>query len=99
MIGSEGSMGLFGNMRRACSQCGGPIVWVEPEQMDSELVALAKEASEWLGESATAVWRCRSSACAEIGFFGGMHFDMADTGVAPAGRARPRKRTRGRCRR
>lgn len=99
MIGSEGSKALFGNMRRACSQCGGPIVWVEPEQMNLEMVALAIEASEWMGELATSVWLCTTPACAEIGVFGGVNVGLADTGVAPAGRARPRKRTRGRCRR
>ncbi len=91
MIGFEGSQGLFENMRPSCSQCGGSIVWVKPHEMDSELVALAKEAAEWLGESAMSVWRCTLPACAEVGFFGGVHVELGDTGKA-------RKRTRRRSR-
>lgn len=64
---------MFESIRSSCTECSGPIVWLKPQDMDSEIQRLAKEASEWLGEPATSVWRCTRSTCAEVGFFGGLH--------------------------
>lgn len=62
---------MFG--RKNCSQCGGPIDWFKLEEMDAELTTFAKEASAFMGEPVASGWRCTNSACAEVGFFGGVH--------------------------
>jgi hypothetical protein len=64
---------MFGNTRKNCSQCGASIVWFKPEEMDAELKTLAKQASKFMGEPVASVWRCTVPACAEVGFFGGIH--------------------------
>lgn len=62
---------MFG--RKSCSACGAPVDWYTPQEMDADLQALAKEAEAFLGEPVASVWRCARPACAEVGFFGGIH--------------------------
>jgi hypothetical protein len=64
---------MFGGIRNKCSQCGGPIVWLQPEDYDAEVTAVVKEATDFMGEPVGSVWRCTSPACDEIGVFGGVH--------------------------
>lgn len=64
---------MFEGIRKKCSQCGGPIVWLQPENYDADVKTLIKQASEYMGEPVESVWRCTSSACDEIGVFGGVH--------------------------
>jgi len=63
----------FVPVRKVCSQCGGAIEWIELRDMDSELLRLAQQAKDFLGEAVSSVWRCTRPACAEVGFFGGVH--------------------------
>jgi hypothetical protein len=64
---------MFGGIRDKCSQCGGPIVWLQPKDHDAEVTALVKQATEFMGEPVESVWRCTSPTCDEIGVFGGVH--------------------------
>lgn len=64
---------MFVGIRKKCSRCAGPIVWLGPEDYDADVKALIKHASEFTGEPVESVWRCSSPACDEIGVFGGVH--------------------------
>lgn len=59
--------------RRACSECGGPIVWLTPAQAakDPQLAKLLEEARQWVMGPIESVWRC--TRCGETGFFGSWH--------------------------
>jgi hypothetical protein len=61
--------------RRSCSECGGPIVWLDlaEAQKDPELTKLVREAAVQLGAPVVSIWRCTHFACRETGFFGPLH--------------------------
>jgi hypothetical protein len=63
-------------MRSTCSECGGPIAWLTPEQVqqDREVSQDVARAEKFLGERVTSVWRCGTPTCGEIGFFGATFF-------------------------
>ena len=71
---------MFGSIRKNCSQCGGPIEWHKPGEVngkpDGELLAIVKRAEEFMGEPVESVWRCTNSACAEVGFVSGVHAEF-----------------------
>lgn len=64
---------MLESIRKSCTECSAPVVWLKTHEMDSELLMEAKQASEWLGEPVTSIWRCTRPACAEVGFFGSVH--------------------------
>lgn len=64
---------MFEHIRTKCSQCRGPIEWVRREDATDELLALSKQAEDFLGEPVMLVWICTSASCREIGFFGDVH--------------------------
>lgn len=63
---------MFG-VRKSCPQCGAPVDTFTAAEMDAELKADAKQAEAFMGEPVTSAWRCARPACAEVGFFGGIH--------------------------
>lgn len=64
---------MFSTTRKSCPQCGAPVDFFKPKDMNSELRALAKQAEAFMGEPVASVWVCARDACAEVGFFGAVH--------------------------
>lgn len=64
---------MFVGIRKKCSRCAGPIVWLQPEDYDDEVKALIKHAEDFTGDPVESVWRCAASSCDEMGVFGGFH--------------------------